>query len=117
MGGRLRQVVERPEPLGLDGERAVALLEDALDGQAGGADEEPAVLLGEVRAKRIASALEREGEEPNALGVMVGDVTFERDLFVTSERNAEGETAMGNGATRSLERVAAAMGVLLRPMS
>jgi putative ATP-dependent endonuclease of OLD family len=50
---------------------------------------DPGTLLGAARAERVLVALEREGEDPASLGVFVGDLTFEHDLYSVDEANAK----------------------------
>jgi putative ATP-dependent endonuclease of the OLD family len=50
--------------------------------------EDPTNLQGAARARRVLKALEREAEDPADVGLFVGDVTFEHDLYSVSEENA-----------------------------
>jgi putative ATP-dependent endonuclease of OLD family len=50
---------------------------------------DPTVLGGGRRAARVLKALERSEEDPGDVGVFVGDVTFEHDLFSVDEENAQ----------------------------
>lgn len=50
---------------------------------------DPNVLRGSARANRVLDALERAEEDPEEVGVFVGKVTFEHDLFSVDEDNAQ----------------------------
>ncbi len=50
---------------------------------------DPAMLQGAARAKRILATLQRGDEDPDRLGVFVGDVTFEHDLYSVDNANAK----------------------------
>jgi putative ATP-dependent endonuclease of OLD family len=51
--------------------------------------DDPTSLQGTSRARRVLKALQREAEESADVGVFVGDVTFEHDLYSVGEENAE----------------------------
>src|SRR5947209_2498196 len=70
MARHRHQILERPELLPLDRDRPVPFLEDAFDEEAGGADDELAVLLEEVRGDDGLghAGLVLQGEEEEALG-------------------------------------------------
>jgi putative ATP-dependent endonuclease of the OLD family len=61
-------------------------------------------LLGTSRAKRILTALNRRDENPADVGILVGDVTFEHDLYQVDRANAKAcRTALGELTTSVTE--------------